>query len=191
METPAWLTGIDWTSGLTIAGAALGAVLGIVHTWWALGRDRVRLRIVPLWHSGDRQMENGQVLRVTSAYAGGLKANPDGRFGVRVINRGFMAVTIEGVGFTSTGLFERHIRNAKLVRRAIAGDADDVVRLPCRLEPRTSITIWCSFVGDELDAKIHDARRVYVNTACGLDVFATSGLFRRLVREAAGFRHDL
>lgn len=191
MDLPAWLSSIDWSGTLTIAGAALGAVLGVVNTWWALGRDRVHLRVVPLWHSGNRQVQNGQILMLTSAYAGGLEANPDGRFGLRVINRGFMAVTIESAGFTPSGYVERHFHKAELIRRPIVADADDRVRLPCRLEPRESITIWCRFVGDELDAKIRDARRVYVNTACGLDVFATSGLLRRLIREAASFPKNL
>lgn len=191
MTLPAWLGSIDWSGTLTIAGAALGAVLGVVNTWWALGRDRVRLRIVPVWHSGDQQMQNGQVSRTTSAYAGALQTYPDGRLGVRIINRGFMAVIIEDVGFTASGYFNRHLRKAQLIRRSSRGDADDLVRLPVKLEPRASITIWCLQTGTNLDAKVHDARRVYVNTACGLDIFATSRLFRRLAKRATARRKNL
>lgn len=191
MSLPAWPADVDWTGALTIAGAALGAVLGVINTWWALFRDRVRLQVIPLWHGGDRQMQNGQIARLTSAFAGSLEHHPDGRIGVRVINRSFFEITIESVGFTPSGYADRHLRKARLVRRFIGGDADDLVRLPCRLAPRESITIWCAFVGDQLDANIHDARRVYVTTACGLDVFATSGLFRRLTAQAAGFRQHL
>lgn len=188
MGLPAWLADVDWTGTLTIAGAAIGAVLGVINTWWALWRDRVRLLVIPLWHAGDVRMQNGQIARITSAYAGGLQRNPEGRFGVQVINRGFVEVTVVSVGITPSGLLDRHFFQSNFQRRFIGGDADGLVRLPHRLAPRESITIWCRYVGAELDASLRGAARVYVQTACGLNVFATSPLFRLLAREARTLR---
>lgn len=68
-----------------IAGLAfglLGAVLGVINTWRAFDRDRVRLRVVPRFY-------------ITSFGEHGLC--------VEVINRGFVPVTVSQVAFDVGG----------------------------------------------------------------------------------------
>lgn len=175
---------MDVGEGILIAAAGIGAVLGVINLVWALRRERVRLRVTPVWKTAVVELEGGGSVTRKTEYVTGLQANPDGSLGVQVTNLGLMDITITSVGVTPTAWPFRRFTKSRLLRRAILGDADNVVHLPHRLAPREGITIWGSERGSALDAKLADARRVYVRTACGLDVFASSRLFRKLVREA-------
>jgi len=174
--------------GVTLGVALLGAALGVINTFWALWRDRVRLRLVPVWERGLVVLDDGQSMSVQTEFEAGLESNPDGRIGLRVINRGLVDVTIRSVGFTDAGVLVRTFRRARVRRRPILGDADGRVQLPCRLGARESITVWCADVGDQLDAKLAGVTRAYVSTDCGLTVYRTTPMLRRLAREARRLR---
>lgn len=174
--------------GVTLGVALLGAVLGVINTCWAIWRDRVRLKVVPLWIRPAGTDNRGNTYRVNSQYQGSLEANPDGQFAIRVINRGLFEVTIESVGLTRSGWIERHWRRSKLARKALLGDGDGIVVFPKRLAPRESIVVVCSYFGAELDHALAGTERVYASTSCGVDAFGGSRLLRALAGEASRLR---
>lgn len=180
MTQPTWM----WLVTLVIA--LTGAVLGVINTWRSMRRDRVRLRVVPVWESRRIQKANGAMLSLASDVEGSLQ-DPEGRLGVRVTNLGFVEVTLVSVGFARSGIVARHFAGG-LQRDAIAGDFYGEVQLPTRLQSRESITIWASSVGAALDARLKGVNRVYAHTACGLDAFGASALLRRLRAEAGRIR---
>jgi hypothetical protein len=73
MAEPQW-----WQDMVTLGLAGLGAVLGVMNTWQAMSRERLRLRVRPM------QIVSG----------GGLS------FGIEVVNLSSFPVTVEEVGFT-------------------------------------------------------------------------------------------
>ena len=102
------LTLITAIAGLVFG--SVGAVLGILNTWRALVRDRIRLRVIPM-----------------SLYY------DDGRegFGIQVVNLSFFPITVKEVGFTLRGRDER----LTFLASDIGG-----CQLPQRMEARTSFT---------------------------------------------------
>src|SRR3546814_11210717 len=73
-------SGFSWQEALTLGIAALGAFLGVMNTWQAINRDRVRLRVRPL-----------SVMAI---------ATGDQGYGIEVVNLSSFPVTVEEVGFT-------------------------------------------------------------------------------------------
>ncbi len=171
--------------GVTLGIALFGAALGVINTFWQVYRDRVRLGVAAMWMGPRASVRGLQAqLGVVSEFADGVDRHPAGLFGVRVTNYGFIDVTIDSVGISRTGWPQRHFRRHRSIA-PITSDAMHAVELPFRLGPRQSITVWCGLQGADLDASLKGVRRVYANTACGLDVYGTSALLRRLVRRAA------
>jgi hypothetical protein len=98
-----------------IAGLAfgfLGAVLGIINTWRAFSRDRIRVKVVPVWIFSQHATEG---------------------MGIEITNLSYMPVTITHVGFTVRGS-DWHMP----VLDGLFGGG----RLPQRMEPRTQITAF-------------------------------------------------
>lgn len=56
----------------------LGAVLGVINTCHAISRDRVRIRVTPIW----------------------LLSQHGRQMGIRIVNTSYMPVTINHIGFT-------------------------------------------------------------------------------------------
>ena len=90
----------------------LGAVLGILNTWRAITRDRINIRVLPLWIFP--------------------QVGPEG-MGIEITNLSYMPVTISHVGFTVRGR-EEHMP----VLDGLMGGGG----LPQRMEPRTQITAF-------------------------------------------------
>src|ERR1039458_5149721 len=74
------LTLITAIAGLVFG--VTGAVLGILNTWRAFDRDRVRLRVSPIWFFRNDGVQTVHTL------------------GVDVTNLSFFPVTVTSVGFT-------------------------------------------------------------------------------------------
>lgn len=125
-------------SAVTFAIAVLGAVLGIINTWQALRRDRLRIRVRPI----NAITEHGHW------------------FGVEVVNLSQFAVTIEEVGFTLGR------RSAKRGNRlaVLSPVLIDNGPWPRRLEPRSSVTIYFDPRG--LESPPSSIARAYARTAC-------------------------
>ena len=167
---------MDTLEGITVVAAGLGVALGLINTVWALWRDRVRVRVTPMWGRYSSGGDGRCAGSVHSEFPGVLEQNPGGDFGVRVTNLGFVEVTISSVGFTPNRFFDRH-RPERLLRQAIAGDAAGLVAFPIRMPPRSSVIVWAA-ASPTRDAVLRGATRVYASTACGMDVFATSRLLK-------------
>lgn len=69
---------MDKAASLTMALAAIGAALGVLNTWHAYYRDRVRIRVIP----------------------GSYRVGGTDCYGIEVINLSLFPVTIRQVGFT-------------------------------------------------------------------------------------------
>ena len=123
---------------ITLAIAALGAVLGIINTWHAIDRTRIKLKVSP-----SHAIPVGNV-------------HPSIRFCVEITNLSSFAVTVCEVGVTYSGKSHRGC-----ITHPIFLDGGP---WPRRLEPRTSVTIYSQLPYSEAGEKIENA---YVKTQCG------------------------
>src|SRR3546814_14458946 len=110
-------SGFSWQEALTLGIAALGAFLGVMNTWQAINRDRVRLRVRPL-----------SVMAI---------ATGDQGYGIEVVNLSSFPVTVEEVGFTLNA--RSATRGERLV--VLVPINSDGGPWPRRLEPRTTVKI--------------------------------------------------
>jgi hypothetical protein len=143
---------MTWLEGATLGIAVAGAVLGIVNTCHQLGRDRPKLRVVPLW--------------------GMFTIGPDlssTRLAIEVVNLSAFPLTVQDVGFLR-GKFKGK-RIALIVPIILDGKP-----WPRRLEPHDSVTVWCP-EGIENSAEMQEARRAYAKTTSGVVRYGTSPAF--------------
>lgn len=184
MQQPGWI----WV--VTFGIALLGAVLGVINTARSIWRDRVKLRVVPIYRQQMLQTRDGRRGVVITEFAGGLGPAPDGLVGVRVTNLGFLDITLVNAGFTASNCITRH-RRSRFRRIPIFEDAAGAATFPRVLKPRESFTVWAAGIGDpEFAACLRTVTRVYATTDCGVDAFGTSGLLRALRRRARSFHPD-
>jgi hypothetical protein len=125
-------------AGITLGIALLGATLGVLNTWHSFYRDRLRVTVSP-----------------RKAFSKGREP----RICFEIINRGYLPVTISGIGLRLRK--PRHREFFAFIAKTIDGET-----LPQRLEPRTSITLFMS-VGADHDPLIREATDAFVTTACG------------------------
>ncbi len=120
--------------------AVLGSVLGILNTWRAMNKDKVKLKVLP-----------------KRAYPVGI-ASPMINFSIEVINLSSFPVTVNETGFL--------LKNT--TNRAVIIDpiTTDRTKPPFRLEPRASITTYV-MLDDNI---IHSLKVAYAKTACGYEI---------------------
>jgi hypothetical protein len=126
----------------TIICAVIGAVLGIINTYYAFVQRRVRLRVVP---------------KV------GCFVYPAGQFGpdigcIEITNLSTFPVTVADVGFTIKGDPRKNPR-AQIIQPII----HDGGSWPRRLEARTSVTVYFEL----LPLRQHKIKKAYAMTDCG------------------------
>ena len=136
---------------VTFALAVLGAVLGVINTYLAIDKSRVKLRVVP-----KHAIPYGDV-------------DPRLTFCIEVTNLSAFAVTIEEVGVRLAGSRQRLLLDGK---RTLDGG-----QWPRRLEPRTSVTVYAQSPRSPRGERLHAA---YTTTACGVTRTGTSPAFRQL-----------
>ena len=137
---------------ITLAIAAVGAVLGIINTWRNIDQNRVKLKVVPA-HA--------------IPYGG---ADPNIRFCVQITNLSQFAVTIDDAGFFFHGTTKRSsIFNPVFT---------DHGSWPRRLEPRTAITVYSQLPSSTSGHKIKSA---FARTQCGHVKTGTSPALRDVV----------
>ena len=146
------------TQAITLAIAILGAVLGIINTWRAIDRDRVRLRVVP-----------------QHAIPVGPGMDKRVRMCIEVTNLSTFPLTIAEVGVLFRGTEKRGV-----VVQPIILDAG---QFPRRSEARTAFSAYLS-----PDAFLsHGAAQIrcaYAKTACGVVAKGDSPALRQMVEEA-------
>lgn len=135
----------------TLSIALLGAGLGVLNTWRSFDNDRVKLKVRP-------------------AHAIGAGQVREPRFCISVVNTGNRAVTVEDIGFRLVG-------STSKASLALAGMFLSGGRLPLRLDPLTSTTIYASTYPQGV--QIRDA---YATTACGKTFTGSSAALRQVAK---------
>ena len=150
----ALMSSITTFQAVTLAIAAVGAVLGIINLWRAIDQNRVKLKVVP-------------------AHAipyGGAPQNI--RFCVQVTNLSQFAVTIDDAGV----FFHGTNRRGSIVTPVFADNGP----WPRRLEPRSSLSIYSELPRSSTGHKIKCA---YARTQCGRTKTGTSPALKEIANE--------
>ncbi|MDZ7888356.1 MAG: hypothetical protein U5M72_03475 [Pseudomonas sp.] len=138
---------------ITLSIAILGAVLGVISTWHALDRSRLKLKVRP-----------------AHAIPYGA-ANPNINFCIEVTNLSDFAVTVKDVGFFYRGTNKR----GAIIQPVLIDNGP----WPRRLESRTSVTIYCQVGSTNIEKKIKAA---YAITECGKTKTGNSPALHQLSR---------
>lgn len=147
------------TLAIAITGAVtgiLGLVFNFLNTWRIFDRDRVKLKVIPKF---------------------GMWVHPtlgsEQMLCVEVINTGFIPVTLDRVVFPMDGMDQELFFMPNPLRQ---------VKLPARLEPRESITIYAP--SDLHHSKeFYFVSRVRAYTACGRKFHGTSPALKSAVKK--------
>lgn len=123
---------------ITLAIAAVGAVLGVINTWRNIDQSRVKLKVLP-----------------THAIPYGA-ADSNLRFCIQVTNLSSFAVTVDDAGIFYYGTKNR----GSIVNPVFAGNGS----WPRRLEPRASISLYSQLPYSSAGHKIKCA---FARTQCG------------------------
>lgn len=139
---------------VTFSIAVLGAVLGIINTWYNLDKNRVKLKVMP----GNIYQPHG--------------GNKHLNFCIQITNLSVFPLTISQAGFfsTRTGIKETIIKPVFL----------DGGNWPKRLEPRTAITVLTQSPEVPIGHKIKSA---YAITQCGKTCIGTSGALKNIINK--------
>jgi hypothetical protein len=146
----------------TLVIAIIGAVLGVLNTWKAFDRDRVRIKVIP--QTGVfPELDSGK--RILT---------------VQVANLSSFPITISDIGF--------QLRGTQSDRYRVLPSLDGGGSLPHRLEARSSVA--AEFHTDSYnDLYMRRVRRAYAITACGHTFTGTSPSLKQYVNELAKTRH--
>ncbi len=142
--------------GITLAIAVLGAALGIINTWQALDKSRVKLRVRP-----------------KHAIPIGV-ADPRLTFCIEVTNLSAFAVTVDETGVFYLGTDRRGAYTQPVLL--------DGKGWPRRLEARSSVTVYGQPPSSE-DG--HLLKCAYATTECGVTRTGTSPAFKQLAARGA------
>jgi hypothetical protein len=126
----------------TVSCAVIGAVLGIVNTWYVLIQRRVRLRVVP---------------KLASFVSQAGQFGPDMGC-IEITNLSTFPVTVSDVGFTINGDPRKNPRAA--IIQPIVQDGGS---WPRRLDSRTSVSVYFQLQ----PLKQHNIKKAYALTDCG------------------------
>lgn len=145
-------------SAITFAIAVLGAILGVINTWHAIDKSRVKLRVVPKH----------------AIPVGGM----DDRFTfcIEIINLSAFAVTIDETGVLLMGTKIR-----LTYTNPITFDDGD---WPRRLEPRSSVTVYGE--RPESEGGFH-LKCAYARTSCGETRTGVSAAFKQIANGKANW----
>ena len=138
------------TEAVTLSIAVLGAVLGLINTWQALDKSRVKMRVRPKH----------------AIPVGG--ADPRLTFCIEITNLSAFAITVEEAGVFFKGTDRRGAYTQPILI--------DGLPWPRRLEPRSSVSIY----GQPPERGSHRLKCSYARTACGVTRTGTSPAFKQL-----------
>jgi len=144
------------TEAITLAIAVLGAVLGVINTWRAIDRDRIKIRVCPIWSFIN------------------LAGNMQTRFGVEITNLSSVPITVSQVGFLLSGDKEKQF--------VFMPECVDGGTFPRRMEPRTAMSALMT-IGSEDNPTFGHVSCAFVTTACGKRITGTSPALRGLIQK--------
>ena len=136
---------------VTLAIAVLGAVLGLINTWHAIDKKRVKIRVRP-----------------KHAVPIGA-ADPRLTFCIEIINLSEFAITVDEAGVFYTGTDRRGAYAPPVII--------DGKPWPRRLEARSSVTIYGQ---PPTLPSGHRLKCAYARTECGVTRTGTSPAFKQL-----------
>lgn len=139
---------------VTFSIAILGAVLGLINTWYNFDRTRVKLKVLP----------------AHAIPVGGV--DDRFRFCVQITNLSSFPLTISDAGVFFKGTEDR----GSIINPVFA----DGGNWPKTLEPRTSISVYSQIPEAPLGHKIKCA---YAITQCGEISTGTSGALKQIANE--------
>lgn len=142
---------ISTFQAITLAVAAVGAVLGIINTWHTLDKNRVKLKVVP---------------KHAIPYGA---ADPRLTMCIEVTNLSSFPLTIEEVGV----FFHRTDKRAAVINPVLPDNGS----WPRRLEPRSSISVYSQRPEARAGRKM---RCAYARTQCGRTIEGTSPAFKQM-----------
>lgn len=145
-------------TAITFAIALLGAVLGLINTWQAIDKTRVKLRVTPKH----------------AIPVGGMDERLN--FCIEVINLSAFAVTIDDVGVFLKGTNERIAYTSPLTF--------DGGQWPRRLESRSSVTVYSE--RPKSKGK-HKLKCPYARTSCGVTRTGMSAAFKQIAAGKANW----
>lgn len=140
---------------ITLALAAVGAVLGVINTWHALNNSRVKLVVRPMH----------------AVPVGGLNSNI--AFCIEVTNLSNFPVTVSEVG-----VFYHGTKARGAITNPILADGG---AWPRRLEPRSSVTVY----SQNPAVGAHPIKCAYATTECRVTQRATSPALKQLAKGQA------
>ena len=141
---------------ITLAIAVLGAVLGLINTWHAVDKKRVKMRVRPK-----------HAIPVGSA-------DPRITFCIEITNLSEFAITVDEAGVFLKGTDARAAYTQPILI--------DGKPWPRRLEPRSSVTVY----GQPPQAKPGQSLKcAYARTECGVTRTGTSPAFKQLAASGA------
>lgn len=149
---------MTFIDGFTLGLAIVASLLGLLNTWRAYDRDRIRVRV-----------------HVDHAFPFGWdgKIVPDARgFQITAVNLSYLPITVRRIDFLLPG------RERFVILKSANG-----LELPRRMEARTSI----AFVATDIlkDPRIFEAKCAVVDTECGRSFRSSRREFRLIARESA------
>jgi len=155
---------------VTIAAAAVGAVLGVLNLWFAIWRERVRLR-VRFFVVKEKPDSVGELWEVLATMLPGEEIDnfPGTACGIEVVNLSLYAVTIEEVAFRK-GLKPGSNRSV-IVEAKGAKNQPHTIQFPARLEARAGFQCYAS---DTIFPMVRERKFLYVHarTQCGREVIS-------------------
>ncbi len=168
---------------ITLCIAVLGAALGILNTWKAYDRDRLKLKVRPKFYIHTRAgVLTGADIPLEASSFNTLNPGIEEKLQdlcIEVTNLSAFPVTINEVGLTLKGTKDR----AWLSEYFISEDR----KLPLRLDPRSSVTVFGTRHGSSEGIPGH-AVAAYATTDCGETVEGSSRALRLLTAES--FRRE-
>ena len=139
---------------VTFSIAVLGAVLGIINTWYNLDKNRVKLKVTP----------------AHAIPVGGIDERL--KFCVQITNLSSFPLTISDAGVFFTGTNSR----GSIINPVFS----DGGNWPKKLEPRTSVSVYSQIPEAPAGHKIKCA---YAITQCGEVCTGTSGALKQIAYE--------
>lgn len=144
------------TQAITLAIAVLGAALGLINTWHAIDKKRVKIRVRPK-----------HAIPVGAA-------DPRFTFCIEITNLSEFAITIDEAGVFYKGTDSRGAYTQPIII--------DGKPWPRRLEPRSSVTVYGEPPQPKPD---HALKCAYARTECGVTRTGTSPAFKQLAASGA------
>ena len=139
---------------VTLSIAVLGAVLGIINTWYNLDKMRVKLKVTP----------------AHAIPVGGIDERL--KFCVQITNLSSFPLTI-----SDAGVFFKGTNNRGSIVNPVFSDGGN---WPKKLEPRTSVSVYSQIPEAPVGHKIKCA---YAITQCGEVCTGTSGALKQIANE--------